>query len=280
MGKPFKKVDTMHKVRTEEKDQIEEAQISPYIPANWFTERGAFKKMKQLENKGLPSFYNWRFLTLTVDPKKFKSNESAYNYIKPRFRFFIRNLKKAFGLDDLQYCWKLEFQENGNPHWHMLINVKQSMCLKTIYDLWGYGSINIKRCTDKKLPYAFKYISKDQKELPNWFLKLSRPRVFQSSGIFPSEDKNDPVVATNKIEQLPDQPEKKKENLGERLERYSKTIIVSMQTKFGFFPTLLINTKQNFNDFFLNMHNALGTYLRYESPQRVFVPLQYIQYIK
>ena len=255
----------------------EEVAVSPYLPANWFTERGAYKKMHLLEAKGLPSFNNWRFLTLTVDPSKFKSNESAYNYIKPRFRFFIRALKKAFGLNDLRYIWKLEFQENGMPHWHMLLDFKKSMCIQTIYDIWNYGAIDIKKCTGNKLPYAFKYITKEATGLPKFFLALSRPRVFQSSGIFaPSVKKKDSSV----FEEIPEESEpRRSETLGERLIRYSNSIVISKQTSKGFFPTQIINIKQNFNQFFFNTFQILKDFLQYESPTRFFVPSQYIQYI-
>ena len=67
---------------------IEEIEVKPYIPANWYTEQGALKKMNLLQKKGLPSFNNWRFITLTVDPLKFKNSESAYLHVKKRFRYF------------------------------------------------------------------------------------------------------------------------------------------------------------------------------------------------
>lgn len=265
----------MHIVRNTENEQAEEVAVSPYIPANWFTERGAYKKMHLLEAKGLPSFTNWRFLTLTCDPSKFKSNESAYNYIKPRFRFFIRSLKKAFGLKELRYLWKLEFQDNGMPHWHMLLDVKKSMCVQTIYDLWKFGAVQVKRCKDTKLPYAFKYITKEATGLPKFFLSMSRPRVFQSSGIFPSLGKE--VSAHEKAETS--EPKKKPESLGQRLKRYSTSIVVSKQTSKGFFPTQIINIKQNFNQFFFNTYQILKDLLRYESPTKIFLPNQFIQYI-
>jgi len=274
-GITLKLLDLMHIVRNLKNTETEEVAVSPYIPANWFTERGAYKKMHLLEAKGLPSFTNWRFLTLTVDPSKFKDNESAYFYIKPRFRFFIRHLKQVFGLKELRYIWKLEFQENGMPHWHMLLDVKKSMCVKTIYDLWKYGAVQVKRCKDTKLPYAFKYITKEAKGLPSFFLSMSRPRVFQSSGIFPSLGKEE--SASQVVDSS--EPKKKPETLGQRLKRYSTSIVISKQTSKGFFPTQIINIKENFNQFFFNTYQLIKDFLRYESPTRVFVPQQYINYL-
>ena len=209
----------MHIVRNNINKNIDEVEVRPQVAENWFTEKGAQKKLNRLKNKGLPSLYNWRFLTLTVDPLKFENSESAYFHIKERMRYFIRSLKQTFEIDSLNYVWKLEFQKNGFPHWHMLLDYKQPLCVQTIYNLWGYGGVKIIRCKDKHLPYTFKYIAKEASELPSWFLKQNRPRVFQSSGFFPRmENQNEEVECIYDSASSPE--EKPKENLGERLTRY------------------------------------------------------------
>lgn len=207
----------MRKVKNQLGSSIE---VVPYQPANWYSEIGAQKKLALLKNKGLPSFYNWRFITLTVDPHKFKSAESAYYYIKERMRYFIRSLKSFLEIDHLQYVWKLEFQENGMPHWHMLLNYKDKVCVQALTKLWKFGRVDIQRCKDKNFPYTFKYVTKQIDGLPTWFLKLSRPRLFQSSGIFP---KCESVSTEEKGEQAETNCSPP-ETLGDRLIRYSKTV--------------------------------------------------------
>jgi hypothetical protein len=197
-------------------------EVVPYQPANWYSEIGAQKKLFQLEKKGLPNFYNWRFVTLTVDPLKFNSEQSAYEHIKERMRYFIRSLKSFLNISELQYAWKLEFQENGMPHWHMLINYKRPIDVHELTRLWSYGRIDIKRCKDKVFPYTFKYASKSVEGLPKWFLKYKRPRLFQSSGIF--QDSKESVNEENEEEVETNSSSPQSETLGQRLVRYSKTV--------------------------------------------------------
>ena len=199
-------------------------EITPYCPANWYSEMGAKKKLYQLEKKGLPSFFNWRFITLTVDPVKFQTDQEAYEYIKPRMRFFIRTLKAYLNIKDIRYIWKLEFQKNGFPHWHMLLDYKKPICAIVLTKLWDYGRIDIKRCQDNKIPYTFKYVSKNIDGLPKWFKEYKRPRLFQSSGIFPKKINNpDWSVSTENEEEVPNSSSSP-ETLGQRLLRYSKMI--------------------------------------------------------
>jgi hypothetical protein len=198
-------------------------EVVPYQPSNWYSEIGAQKKLYQLEKKGLPNFYNWRFVTLTVDPLKFKSEQSAYEHIKTRMRYFIRSLKVYLEINDLRYAWKLEFQENGMPHWHMLIDHKKPIDVKHLTKLWKYGRIDIKRCKDKAFPYTFKYCSKNIEGLPSWFLEYKRPRLFQSSGIFPKSNDPDWSVSEEKGEGEETNPSPS-ETLGERLKRYQSMV--------------------------------------------------------
>ncbi len=264
--------------KLENKLDIDEYRLSPYVPVNWYSEGGAVKKMHLLENKGLPSFYNWRFITLTIDPLKFKSAESSYHYVKKRFRYFIRAIKKQFNLSsDLQWICKLEFTEKGYPHWHLMLNHKKPLCVSTVKDIWGYGLVNIKRCTDKRMPYAFKYITKEASGLPFWFLKLSRPRILQTSGIFPSLVKKTPSQAS--VENQSPRAFGGRENLGERLKRYSTTIQLAKFVKDRWLPVKTINIYQPFNRFLCGIFNTYKNLLRYESPTRVFIPINQIEII-
>ena len=73
--------------------------------------------------------------------------------------------------------------------------------------------------------------------------------------------------------------EKPKENLGQRLKRYSTSVLISKNTDKGFFPVSIVNLKQNFNQVFFNLHKALGEFLRFENPTKIFIPSTYINYI-
>ena len=213
----------MHIVRKIQKQLGSGIEVVPYQPANWYSEVGAQKKLYQLEKKGLPNFYNWRFVTLTVDPLKFKSEQSAYEHIKTRMRYFIRSLKSFLNISELQYAWKLEFQENGMPHWHMLINYKRPICVQTLTKLWSYGRVDIKRCKDKVFPYTFKYATKSIDGLPTWFLEYKRPRLFQSSGIFPKSNDPDWSVSMENEEEA-ENNSSSPETLGKRLSRYQSMV--------------------------------------------------------
>jgi hypothetical protein len=108
---------------------------------------------------------------------------------------------------------------------------------------------------------------------------LSRPRVFQSSGIFPCSSRlvkeGSEVNPASESSNL----EKKRENLGQRLKRYATSIVISKNTSKGFFPVQIINIKQNFNQFFYNTYQLLGNYLKYENPTKFFIPQNYLTYI-
>lgn len=209
--------------------------VTAYRPASWFSRVGAQKKLSQLESKGLPSFKNWRFVTLTIDPKKFATSESAYEYIKPRLRFFIRKLKRFLGKPSLSFVWKLEFQDNGWPHWHLLLDYKEKIPHDRLLDLWGFGFVEIQRVKSRSMRYLFKYISKglDSGDLPEWFLKYTRPRVFQTSGIFPPSakepDSEVPELATACQGVA---PPPNFETLGQRLNRWNQTMLVKEEGRY------------------------------------------------
>ena len=94
--------------------------VREYNRGNWFTSSGVLRKRREIEAKGLPSMKKWRFLTTTVDPELFGHDPlRAFLYIVPRLRYFLQKMKDH-GLmhDDVRGGRKLEFQENGWPHWH------------------------------------------------------------------------------------------------------------------------------------------------------------------
>jgi hypothetical protein len=108
--------------------------VRAYNRGNWFTSSGVTRKRREIEAKGLPSFECWRFLTLTIDPE-------------------------LFDLDP----WKLEFQENGWPHWHVLFDRTAKYSeeqLAEIGKLWGFGRTNVEMVRNDDFLYSFKYAFK------------------------------------------------------------------------------------------------------------------------
>lgn len=110
------------------------------------------------------------FVTLT-----YKDKVSVQDSKKDILKFFSK-LKKVY--KDLKYIWVLEFQENGNPHYHILCNldvgIKKMSYRKT--DLhknienefnkkyWNKGFIDMKKIDDNRSGvgrYLASYITKD-----------------------------------------------------------------------------------------------------------------------
>lgn len=158
---------------------ITQLRLASYEPPNWYTSRGALLMSKRLQTKNWPALNNWRFLTLTVDPHQFANSQSAYEYLAPRLRFFLRKLKRHYHFD--KYVWKLEFQTNGWPHWHILIDHKRPIPNCDLQDLWGHGITYCQRANSNAAKYLLKYIAKDS-ILPDWANHYPRTiRFFQTS---------------------------------------------------------------------------------------------------
>ena len=176
-----------------------DVQICPYTAPNWITERGVKLKRQEIERKGLPVFKHCLFITLTI-PELASSPRKAYEVGKDRLRRFLARFRKALGRD-FPWAWKLEFQENGYPHWHLIIGYKKRIpwnvfreVSASVNDWWGLGFINIQRLRQKDFGYLFKYVSKiassdgDEEAgvtLPTWVLdyKTVRKDGRPSSGI-------------------------------------------------------------------------------------------------
>ncbi|MCW1921495.1 hypothetical protein OKA05_02955 [Luteolibacter arcticus] len=164
-----------------------------YSPPNWLTVAGVSKKRKAIERKGLPSFKNWRFITLTLDPELFEQCPlSGYLQGKDHMRRFLFACRGA-GLwsDDAKWCWKMEFQANGWVHWHLLVERKSKFThdeLRDIARFWGLGRTNVERVNVRDFLYSFKYAFKavyqvdqdgtDSRNVaPEWFLDYHSSRL-------------------------------------------------------------------------------------------------------
>lgn len=136
-----------------------------------------------LEAKGLPDFSGWRFITLSSDQAYFGYCPlTAFLAGREHMRRFLDKCREA-GLwsDDASWCWKLEFQRNGWPHWHLLVDRKRKMSkteMRKVDELWAMDRTNCRRIAkSSKFGYLFKYVFKGvcQEDgdgtlsVPGWF---------------------------------------------------------------------------------------------------------------
>ncbi|MGE9295982.1 MAG: rolling circle replication-associated protein [Puniceicoccales bacterium] len=155
-------------------------QIRGYHGANWFTSRGVYLKRREIEKKGLPVLKRCKFLTLTVDGHGYISERKAYELGKERMRRFLAKLRSVIG--PFAWAWKLEFHEDGYPHWHLIIDYRKMIppdFLDRFTDWWGLGRVNVAGIKQKRFQYLFKYVSKmasgdcdpdAEIDLPSWVL--------------------------------------------------------------------------------------------------------------
>lgn len=225
-------------------------EFRPYAPPSFFTTQGAWAKRRQLERKGFPhDLRNWRFVTLTMDPKKYPDPKVAWEIGKRHLRQFVYLLKQRYGIK--RWCWKMEFHEPDEcgrvfAHWHLLFDYKQRLDKDEIHTLWGKGRTNIKRIDNQTFEYLFKYATKVVEQIPDWVLNLKVIRLFQtSSGFFPASSKTKQKDETASPRLCVDDHDTKTQNnddvtteglvkkatrnctetIGERLQRWSRYIV-------------------------------------------------------
>lgn len=99
-----------------------------------------------------------RFITLT-----FKDNVQDLDFANNEFKKFIKRFNYYLGFK-LEYSAVIEFQKRGAIHYHCIFyNIKQKLNLPRMYEIWGHGSINVKRIShvDNVGAYMVKYMSKN-----------------------------------------------------------------------------------------------------------------------
>jgi hypothetical protein len=101
-------------------------------------------------------------LTLTLDPKKLNGEDST-QYINEVFANFRIYMKREFGAS-LTYVRILEYQQNGNAHFHILIPrfIKQKW-ISTVWSALGGGKIvDIEHVDMHRISqYLSKYLTKE-----------------------------------------------------------------------------------------------------------------------
>lgn len=162
--------------------------LTPYSPHSWWHADGRRAMVRRLEAKGFPPLWGWLFLTLTIDPEEFTSPEGEPEYEKAyeagadRVRRMVHKLREA-GYVIERYFSKLELHESGFPHWHLGVDCREYIANEEVQDAWGLGFVKTKRVKKTRdFKYLFKYVVKDNGELPDWVLDYPRRiRVFQTS---------------------------------------------------------------------------------------------------
>lgn len=121
-----------------------------------------------------------RFLTLTLDPTEL-GEESPVPYINNTFAKWRTLVKRKFGVS-ITYIRILEFQKNGNPHFHILVDrfMPQAWIKSTWQAVGGGRFVDIRYVDIHRIArYVSKYLTKE--------LLLSAPkrsrRVTVSRGI-------------------------------------------------------------------------------------------------
>lgn len=95
---------------------------------SWFCSECAKWMGFAMRRKLVEVLKGWKsilLVTLTVDPTLFDSSEAAYRWVRERFGISVlmRTLKR-YGFITGRYVWFLEFQKNGWPHWHIIVESK------------------------------------------------------------------------------------------------------------------------------------------------------------
>jgi len=198
--------------------------LSEYVPRSWFHPKGIYKVVADLMPR-LPDVSGCLFLTFTIDPLNFSGPESAFEHSRALLRKLFYKLRRGVEWEDKRfkidspYCVKVEFHENGWPHFHVIFLTKHFLPGPLLNELWGLGRTNVKRISNKKFHYLLKYVAKGG-DVPEWVLARPRIRIFQTSrGFYAVPRESSP----NK--QNPKEPVKKRQNkatIGERLENWRR----------------------------------------------------------
>lgn len=103
-----------------------------------------------------------RFLTLTLDPKACKPEESV-EYIRKTWNKFRTSLKRLHG-QAIPFITVLEFQKSGYAHLHILIDrfIPQNWISEAWSSVGGGKIVFIKQVDVRRIgPYLSKYLTKD-----------------------------------------------------------------------------------------------------------------------
>ena len=166
-------------------DLAPEQTIKEFIPASWFHPVGIYKVLARIWDR-LPNVSGKLFLTLTLDPKNYANEETAFESSRQRMRKVFYQLRHGVEHEgkiyviDAPYCVKVEFHESGWVHYHVIFLTRRFLPKELLAKLWNLGWVKVQRITTKDFHYLLKYVTKPD-DLPEWVLKRKRLRVFQTT---------------------------------------------------------------------------------------------------
>ncbi|MDP6771105.1 MAG: hypothetical protein QF704_10450, partial [Anaerolineales bacterium] len=117
------------------------------------------------------------FITLTYDRSNFESASHLYREQseKRHVRLFIRRLSAYLG-QSLNGKWvrKMEFQNGGWVHFHLIIDSPRRIPQKDLQSIWGFGHTWINSAKYEHIRYFCKYIAKQDSIPPYLYNERSR----------------------------------------------------------------------------------------------------------
>lgn len=197
---------------------------------NWFCPDCAERMGYSLRRKLAEALKDWDsilMITLTVDQMLFSGPCEAYEWVRSHFGIgrLVRDMKRLGLVGSGRYFSVIEFQENGWPHWHILIE-SRFILHSEIERLWGrlrppgiarepgrplFGicrfSARSFKSPEHAANYSTKYLVKEPKHgWPNWVLdfegrvaRYSRSRNFWPSDTRRSSSKPDVVGVAHSV---------------------------------------------------------------------------------
>ena len=149
-------------------------------------------KLKERLKVHLRSFNSLMMLTLTIDPELFESPQAAFEYVSKRrcISVMIQRLDRWGLLQSRRYFCIIEWQANGWPHWHVLVESEHipfdKLCEAWNRNYWdwrhrvslgrpGFGSVRFSvpkfKSSDRAAGYACAYLTKHpQHGYPAWVM--------------------------------------------------------------------------------------------------------------
>ena len=175
----------------------------------WFCEDCCERKGYNLRKEligALDSFEHLLMITLTVDPELFDTFHDAYFYMREKrcISVLMQGLDRLGHLNSRKYFYVLEFQESGNPHYHLLVDAKR-IPHEDLLEAWSknrpdnlpppepnrppFGLVWItKRHFDGGALHAARYATKYLVKVPeygwpDWVLKLGQNKRVPRYGV-------------------------------------------------------------------------------------------------
>lgn len=140
---------------------------------SWFSARGARAQAASLCERLQGRLKGERgvFITLTYRREEWAGTRELYRASSEdrHVRRFIAGLSAYLG-ESLNGRWirKLEFQEGGWVHWHLIILGVSRIEHADLSELWGYGFVWVSRMSERRIRYFGKYLAKDGGGVPAW----------------------------------------------------------------------------------------------------------------